>query len=94
MAPDRRPQDRAGDGRELTFETLEHYGEYPDQMPQAIRARDPNGRTAVYVPIKVGGKVVDRRQGGRQSRLLSLAQASCAIDQETPKASRHSQRAA
>jgi hypothetical protein len=28
-------------------------------MPQAIRATDPQGRSVVYVPIKVDGKVVD-----------------------------------
>jgi hypothetical protein len=37
MPPEKRPQDPHGDGRGLTFETLEHGGEYPDNMPQAIR---------------------------------------------------------
>jgi hypothetical protein len=39
--------------------TMEHGGEYPDTMPNAIRLTDQRGRSAVYVPIEVGGKVVD-----------------------------------
>jgi hypothetical protein len=56
---EKRPQDATQDGRGWRFETLEHGGEYPDTMPQAIRATDPQGRSAVYVPIKVDGTVVD-----------------------------------
>jgi hypothetical protein len=63
MPPEKRPQDPHLDGRDLKFETLEHGGAEPDTMPQAIRATDPQGRSAVYVPMKVGGKVVD--SGGR-----------------------------
>jgi len=59
LPPERRPQDPTQDGRGWKFETLEHGGEYPDTMPQAIRATDPQGRSVVYVPIKVDGKVVD-----------------------------------
>jgi hypothetical protein len=59
MTPEKRPQDPHGDGRGLTFETLEHGGEYPDTMPQAIRLTDAMGRSATYVPIAVRGKVVD-----------------------------------
>jgi hypothetical protein len=58
-APGKRPQDPDLDGTGLTFEPLEHGGEYPDTMPQAIRLTDARGRSAVYVPIKVRGKVVD-----------------------------------
>jgi hypothetical protein len=32
----RRPQDPHLDGTGLRFETMEHGGEYPDTMPQAI----------------------------------------------------------
>ena len=59
IPPDKRRQDPHLDGRGLTFETLEHGGEYGDRMPQAIRMTDPEGRSAVYLPIKVRGKVVD-----------------------------------
>jgi len=43
------------------FETLEHGGEYPDTMPQAIRVTDAEGRSCIYVPITVDGKVVDSK---------------------------------
>jgi len=59
LPPDKRPQDLSLDGRGLKFETLEHGGEYHDTMPQAIRLTDPLGRSALYVPLKVDGKVVD-----------------------------------
>jgi len=59
MTPDKRPQDPHGNGRGLTFETLEHGGEYPDTMPRAIRLTDAQGLQATYVPITVRGKVVD-----------------------------------
>ena len=36
MTPDKRPQDPHMDGTGLCFETMEHGGEYPDTMPQAI----------------------------------------------------------
>jgi hypothetical protein len=56
-----RPQSHSLDGRELSFETLEHGGEYPDDMPQAIRVIDPQGRSAIYRPIMEDGKVVDSK---------------------------------
>ncbi len=43
----------------LPFETMEHGGEYPDTMPQAIKLTDAAGRSAIYVPITQNGKVVD-----------------------------------
>ena len=43
----------------LRFETMEHGGEYPDTMPQAIKFIDVEGRSCVYVPITQDGKVVD-----------------------------------
>jgi hypothetical protein len=43
LKPEMRPQDTYGDGRDWTFETLEHGGDEPDNMPQAIRATDPAG---------------------------------------------------
>jgi hypothetical protein len=36
MTPETRPQDPHMDGTALRFETLNHGGEYPDAMPQAI----------------------------------------------------------
>jgi hypothetical protein len=46
MTPEKRPQDPLMDGCGLTFEALEHGGEYPDTMPQAIRMTDAQGRSA------------------------------------------------
>jgi hypothetical protein len=59
MTPDKRPQDPARDGTGLSFETMEHGGEYPDTMPQAIKLTDTEGRSCIYVPITQHGKVVD-----------------------------------
>jgi hypothetical protein len=56
MTPDKRPQDPHMDGTGLRFETMEHGGEYPDAMPQAIKLIDAD---CIYVPIKRDGKVVD-----------------------------------
>jgi hypothetical protein len=47
------------DGSGLRFETMEHGGEYPDDMPQAIKLTDAEGRSCIYVPITQDGKVVD-----------------------------------
>lgn len=47
------------DGTGLRFETLEHGGEYPDLMPQAIRLIDAAGRSCIYHPVTVDGRVVD-----------------------------------
>ncbi|HZR76740.1 hypothetical protein [Bradyrhizobium sp.] len=47
------------DGSGLRFETMDHGGEYPDQMPQAIRLVDAEGRSCVYVPVMQNGRVVD-----------------------------------
>jgi hypothetical protein len=61
MTPEKRPQDPYLDGTGLTFETLEHGGKYPDSMPQAIRLTDAEGRSCIYVPITVDGRVVDSK---------------------------------
>jgi len=53
-----RPQDPHGDGTGLRFETGEHGGDFPDNMPQAITMTDAQGRWAVYVPLRVGDKIV------------------------------------
>jgi hypothetical protein len=53
-----RPQDPQGNGTGLRFETGEHGGDYPDNMPQAITVTDAQGRCSVYVPLRVGGKIV------------------------------------
>jgi hypothetical protein len=41
-----RPQGPHGDGTGLRFETDEHGGDYPDNMPQAISVTDARGRCA------------------------------------------------
>jgi hypothetical protein len=56
MTPDKRPQDPHMDGTGVRFEPMEHGGEYPDSMPQAIKLIDAEGRS--YVPITQDGKVV------------------------------------
>lgn len=61
MTEEKRPQDPMLDGTGLTFETLEHGGEYPDTMPQAIRLTDAEGRTCIYFPVTENGKVVDSK---------------------------------
>ena len=59
LAPEKRPQDPQLDGSGLRFETMDHGGEYPDTMPQAIKLTDPEGRACIYVPITQNGRVVD-----------------------------------
>lgn len=61
MTAENRPQDPGLDGSGWTFETAEHGGDYPDAMPQAIIAKDSEGRRCVYVPITVHGAVVDSK---------------------------------
>lgn len=58
MTEEMRPHDEHLDGSTLVFETLEHGGDYPDAMPQAIRITDADGRQCTYVPITVQGRVV------------------------------------
>jgi hypothetical protein len=67
LSPEKRPQDPHLDGTDLRFETMEHGGEYPDTMPQAIKLIDAEGRSCVYVPITQDGKVVDS-----QARALDM----------------------
>ncbi len=59
LTPEKRPQDPSLDGTGLRFETMEHGGEYPDTMPQAIKLIDAEGRSCIYVPISQDGRVVD-----------------------------------
>jgi hypothetical protein len=59
LAPEKRPQDPQLDGSGLRFETMDHGGEYPDTMPQAIKLTDAEGRSCIYVPITQNGRVVD-----------------------------------
>jgi hypothetical protein len=58
LTPEMRPQDPDGNGKGWWFQTSEHGGDEPDNMPQAITARDEEGRWAVYVPLTRGGKIV------------------------------------
>jgi hypothetical protein len=67
LSPEKRPQDLQLDGSGLRFETMDHGGEYPDAMPQAIRLIDAEGRSCIYVPIMQDGKVVDS-----QGRLIDV----------------------
>jgi len=62
LTPEKRPQDADLDGSGLRFETMEHGGEYPDAMPQAIKLIDPEGRSCIYVPITQHGKVFDSQR--------------------------------
>jgi hypothetical protein len=62
LKSERRPQDPHLDGSGLRFETMEHGGEYPDAMPQAIKLIDAEGRSCIYVPITQDGKVVDTQR--------------------------------
>jgi hypothetical protein len=59
LTPKKRLQDPLMDGTGLRFETMEHGGEHPDTMPQAIKLIDAEGRSCIYVPITRDGKVVD-----------------------------------
>jgi hypothetical protein len=45
LLPEKRPQDPHLDGTGLRFETMDHGGEYPDTMPQAIKLIDAEGRS-------------------------------------------------
>jgi hypothetical protein len=58
LTEEMRPQDERMDASTLTFETMEHGGEYPDLMPQAIKVTDAQGRWCVYEPMTVSGEVV------------------------------------
>jgi hypothetical protein len=91
MTPEKRPQDPSMDGTGLTFETLEHGGEYPDTMPQAIRLTDAEGRSCIYVPITQDGKAVDS-EGFRSIRRTNgdrlLRQSPLATPALTPMPSR------
>jgi hypothetical protein len=51
LTPEKRPQDPSMDGTGLRFETMEHGGEYPNTMPQAIKLVDAKGRSCIYAPI-------------------------------------------
>jgi len=72
MMPEKRPQDPHLDGTGLLFETMEHGGEYPDTMPQAIKLVDAEGRSCIYVPITQDGKVVDSCRQGFLVRCASV----------------------
>lgn len=61
MPPEKRPQDPHLDGTGLTFETLDHGGDEPGTMPQAIKLTDAEGRSCIYVPIRENGVIVDSK---------------------------------
>jgi hypothetical protein len=72
MTPEKRPQDPYMNGTGLRFETLDHGGEYPDTMPQAIKLIDAEGRSCIYVPIMQNGR-------------WSTAKDMCLISSTTPQ---------
>jgi hypothetical protein len=53
-----RPQDPHGTAPGCGSRQESNGGDYPDNMPQAITVTDAQGRWAVYVPLRVGGKIV------------------------------------
>ena len=53
------PDDPEMDGSTLRFQTLDHGGEYDDDMPQSIRVTDEQGRSCVYSAVRVAGRVVE-----------------------------------
>lgn len=59
LGPEDRPQDPTLDGSMLLITTHEHGGAEPDTMPQALRVTDIKGRTAIYVPLKFAGHIVE-----------------------------------
>jgi hypothetical protein len=61
MLPERRPQDPTRDGAGWTFQLVEHGGEYPDNMPQAMIAADAQERSYTLVPNR-GEIPADGRQ--------------------------------
>lgn len=67
MTEDMRPQDPDMDGAGLTFETLEHGGEFPDMMPQAIKITDADGRWCIYGPTTVHSEVVQSHGYGLET---------------------------
>ncbi len=72
LPEDRRPQDPHMDGSRLRFETFEYGGEFPDTTPQAIRLTDAEGRSCLYVPVKVAGRIVDSTKFTLRRRVLRL----------------------
>jgi hypothetical protein len=83
-----RPQDPHGDGTGLRFETGEHGGDYPDNMPQAItvtgggpctipyesaaRSSSPNSRARNYLRA-----IWPTLHWGRHSRLVRTPGRPC-----------------
>jgi hypothetical protein len=62
LLPEERPQDHPRqDGTGLTFTKLEHGGEEPDNMPQAILLTDAEGRSCLYVLYRVNGQIVSAK---------------------------------
>src|SRR5436305_11385543 len=62
LPPEERPQDPYGEGSGLRIGVLEYGGEYADNMPHSIRLTDFEGRSCIYVPIMVEGRVVDSKR--------------------------------
>jgi hypothetical protein len=71
----RRPQDPKMDGTGLRFETMEHGGEYPDTMPQAIKLVDAEGPSCIYVPIMQDGNWSTAKATSSTWRMKSMCSA-------------------
>ena len=67
--PGSRPQDDPSfSGKGLKFETLDHGGDYPDMMPQAIRVTDPEDSSCEYWAVHPGaGRSWRGRSQGRRN---------------------------
>jgi hypothetical protein len=72
LTPEMRPQDIYGDGRDWTFATGEHGGDEPDNMPQTIEATDAEERSAIYVPLTRGGKIMVPRPYSATATIIDL----------------------
>jgi hypothetical protein len=75
MTPDKRPQDPHLDGTRLRFETMEHGGEYPDTMPQAIKLIDAEGRSCI--------SMCRLRKTARWSKAMGFCSIRRMMDDET-----------
>lgn len=58
---DQRPRDETMEGNGLRFEPLAYGGEHADRMPQQVRVTDAQGRSCLYAPVKVDGRVVQSK---------------------------------
>lgn len=87
LTAEKRPQDPNLDGEGWTFALSEHGGEYPDAMPQVIKATDAEGRVCFYVPVTVHGRVVDSKGfvfDSTAGNTLGMTEATAEFFKESP----------